>query len=271
MCEAISGVACQSGEDVRVFTLPDSDRHSEIRKHYSIRDGLGAGATRQTPVELVPVRGLGLEDPRDMLFGFNAGCPGWWTEAMTRDAVRQLHRAWLRRWKGKTLDFPGDVWLNSLTSLPAGVTLRADGRIYLRSLTALPKGVTIEAGRDLNLEHLTALPAGVTLRAGGNLDLSNLTALPEGITIDAGGHLWLHSLTVLPEGVTIEAGGNIYLEHLATIAEGVTIEAGQCLWLNSLTSIGRGCRFQAREYYMDGIIRSEHALRRAVKSKGASE
>ena len=44
------------------------------------------------------------------------------------------------------------------------------------------------AGGDLHLDSLTTLPEGVTLSAGGYLDLGSLTTLPEGVTLSAGGY-----------------------------------------------------------------------------------
>ena len=38
----------------------------------------------------------------------------------------------------------GDVWLESLTSLPPGVVFRNGGHVNLRELTSLPPGVVFE-------------------------------------------------------------------------------------------------------------------------------
>jgi hypothetical protein len=40
----------------------------------------------------------------------------------------------------------GDVWLESLTSLPPGVVFRNGGHVNLRELTSLPPGVVFENG-----------------------------------------------------------------------------------------------------------------------------
>ena len=67
--------------------------------------------------------------------------------------------------------------------------------LYLNSLTTIPKGVTLSAGGSLDLSSLTTLSEGVTLSAGGSLDLGSLTALSEGVTLSAGRSIDLHSLT----------------------------------------------------------------------------
>ena len=142
MCHAISGIAIKAGDTVDVRTS-DDDSHDTIRKHHYIRDGLGAGSARQTPIELIPVRGVEQIDQFDFVFG--AGQPDWWTERMTEAATEQLFRAWRARWCDKSLVAPYDLDLGSLTTLPAGVTLKAGGHLYLRSLTALPDDVKIVA------------------------------------------------------------------------------------------------------------------------------
>jgi len=147
MCKAISGIAVYDGESVKVYTLPDSDSHSDIREKHHIRDDSLTGiASRQTPVELVPIKDL--FDVKGMDFRFDDSCPYWWTDDdMTDEAIRQLHAAWMSRWDGKCLHFEGDLYLGSLTSLPEGVTLTAGGNLDLRSLTSLPKGVKVKANR----------------------------------------------------------------------------------------------------------------------------
>ena len=102
---------------------------------------------------------------------------------MTRTELIQLTGLTEAQLKGELI--PGHLDLDSLTTLPEGVTLTAGGNLYLRSLTTLPEGVTLTAGGDLYLRSLTTLPAGVTLTAGGDLDLRSLTILPEGVTINS--------------------------------------------------------------------------------------
>ena len=50
MCKAISGIAVLADGELKIYTLPDSDSHEEIRKKHTIRDdgpGIGnAGTTR---------------------------------------------------------------------------------------------------------------------------------------------------------------------------------------------------------------------------------
>jgi len=242
MCKCISGIAVNIGDGVKMYTHTDTDSHTEIRRFHHICDDSSAAASRQTPVELIPVRGLGLLDIGEMGFVLDAEKPRWWTEEMQEEATRQLHSAWLKRWKGKRLIFKGYLDLRSLTSIPEGVTLSAGGYLDLESLTSIPEGVTLSAGGDLYLGSLTSIPEGVTLSAGGYLDLGSLTSIPEGVTLSAGGYLDLRSLTSIPEGVTLSAGGDLYLRSLTSIPEGVTLSAGGYLYLGSLTSIPEGVR-----------------------------
>ena len=208
MCQAISGIAVKNGEDIKVYTLRHEDSHQKIRDEYKIRDDNRPGSQYQTPVELIPVRGL--FKLGDMDFKFDAGRPDWWTDEITEEAKKQLFAAWMARWEGKILQFDGYLYLRSLTTLPEGVTLEAGGHLDLSSLTTLPEDVTLKAGGSLDLRSLTALPEGVTLEPGGYLYLSSLTTLPEGVTLKAGGYLDLRSLTTLPEGVTLKTGGYLY-------------------------------------------------------------
>jgi len=203
MCQYKSGIAVKSGDDVKVYYLKDSDSHSEIRKHYNIVDDDSIRAGYQTPVELIPVRGI--KKIEDFNFVFDDARPEWWTETMTESAARQLFLAHMENTDGVTLSVGGDLYLSSLTSITEGVTLSAGRNLDLRSLTSIPEGVTLSAGRDLSLGSLTSIPEGVTLSAGGHLDLRSLTSITEGVTLSAGGNLDLSSLTSITEGVKTKA------------------------------------------------------------------
>ena len=48
----------------------------------------------------------------------------------------------------------GDVWLDSLTSLPPGVVFKNKGDVYLYSLTSLPPGVEFKNGGNADLKSL---------------------------------------------------------------------------------------------------------------------
>ena len=165
MCQAISGVAVYAEGRVTVYTCPDTDSHSDIRERHNIRDGGTAGASRQSPCELIPVRGL--FDLADMDFAWDAEKPQWATSEIEAECARQLHRAWLARWDAdrRVLDFGGDLYLYSLASLPEGVALSAGGYLDLHSLASLPEGVTLSAGGDLYLNSLASLPEGVNIRS----------------------------------------------------------------------------------------------------------
>ena len=183
MCQSISGVAVKSGDSVKVYTLRDEDSHEAIRKEYGIGDGLEPSARYQTPVELVPVRGL--RRLEDMDFIFDDERPDWWDDEMTEEAKRQLFSVWLLRWDGDILSMKGSLNLGSLTSIPKGVTLKAGGDLYLGRLTSIAQGVTLKAGGDLYLERLTSIPKGVTLKVGGDLYLGRLTTIAKGCRFSA--------------------------------------------------------------------------------------
>lgn len=145
MCQYISGVAVKDGETVRVYTLPDKDSHSDIRETYKIRDDAGPGAQLQTPVELVPVRGL--DRVEDFDFVFDAERPAWWTDEMTEEATRQLFTVHQARYRDGKIVMAGNLDLSSLTSLPEGVSLTAEGNLDLGRLVGeIPAGV-IKQGR----------------------------------------------------------------------------------------------------------------------------
>ena len=223
MCRAISGIAILADGVVRVYTSRRTDSHTAIREEHHIRDDGGPGASRQTPVELVPVGGV--DRLADMIFAFGDDRPDWWTDEHTDQAKAQLFAAWRERWTGTALAFAGDLDLGALTSLPAGVKLSAGNDLDLGALTSLPAGVKLSAGNDLYLSSLTSLPAGVKLSAGNNLDLSSLTSLPAGVKLSAGGYLNLGALTSLPAGAKLSAGGYLDLGALTSLPAGATRES----------------------------------------------
>ena len=93
------------------------------------------------------------------------------------------------------------------------------GNLYLESLTTLPDNITFNVGGNLYLESLTTLPDNITFNVGGNLDLESLTTLPDNITFNVGGDLYLESLTTLPENTTFNVGGSLYLDSMTTLPE----------------------------------------------------
>ena len=131
MCRSISGEAVlKDGERIKVYTSKVTDSHTEIRAEYNIReDDCGPAGARHTPVELVPMSSL--TDVKGMEFRFDDMRPDWWTDDMTESAIRQLYQAMKKRWKGKVLKLGGNLNLESLTSLPEGVTVSAR-RIYFK-------------------------------------------------------------------------------------------------------------------------------------------
>ena len=96
MCEFKSGIAVRiSEEEVRVYTLPFIDSHTEIREKHGIKEnGFGMLSNMSTPVELVP-HGFppNFKDSSSWKFKFDSDKPDWWIEGMTEQATRQLMEA----------------------------------------------------------------------------------------------------------------------------------------------------------------------------------
>lgn len=238
MCQTISGIAVLANGEIRVYTSAESDSHTAIRQEFHIRDDDGPGASRQTPVELVPVRGvLRVED---MEFGFDSCRPNWWTDEYTEQATAQLFTAFRMRWSGRALKFCGDLYFDRLTSLPAGVRLLAGGNLDSRSLTSLSAGTKLSAGGDLYLASLTSLPADTKLSAGGDLYLPSLTSLSANAKLSAGGNLYLPLLTSLLAGTKLSAGSNLDLRALTSLPANAKLSVGNFLCLGPIISLPRG-------------------------------
>jgi len=88
----------------------------------------------------------------------------------------------------------GDVYLDSLTTLPAGVKFENEGYVNLRSLTTLPAGVKFENGGDVMLDYLTSIPPGVKFENGGYVYLDSLTTLPADVKFENKGGIYLDAL-----------------------------------------------------------------------------
>ncbi|MFA5186953.1 MAG: hypothetical protein WC551_10775 [Patescibacteria group bacterium] len=155
--------------------LPDSDSHEKIREKYSIRDGLGASASLQTPLEYYPTTNL--YDFSTYKFEFDDKRPEWWTDEMTESAIRQFQSDINFIIKSEFEGF-GDLDLRGLTSLPENAKLTAGGHLYLSGLTSLPENAKLTAGGHLYLRGLTSLPENAKLTAGGHLYLRGLTSIP---------------------------------------------------------------------------------------------
>ena len=94
------------------------------------------------------------------------------------------------------------------------IVVTVEGTVYLNSLTTLPAGVKFENGGDVWLDSLTTLPAGVKFENGGGVYLRDLTTLPAGVEFENVGHVYLGALTTLPAGVKFENGGDVSLNAL---------------------------------------------------------
>ena len=154
MCKCKSGIAVRLDETtIRVYQLDGEDSHNTIRQMHGLTDSAFPLGRYQTPIELVPVRGLAIGDCD---FVFDAGRPDWWTDDMTRQATTSLYPDIARLATGEP--YGGDLYLHNLTSLPEGASLSAGGHLDLGSLTSLPDGASLSAGGYLDLGSLTSLP-----------------------------------------------------------------------------------------------------------------
>ena len=161
-------------QDLRIYTSQLTDYHLDIRAEHGLRDGRGDNrllSRYQTPVELVPVRGLSAIEDYD--FRFYEAKPDWWVNWMTGEATREIHRRHAAMWDGLTLDVPGELDLSCLETLPPGVTLKAGGNLNLGALRAIPNGVTLSAGFGLYLRSLRAVGSGVALSGGRYIDVGS--------------------------------------------------------------------------------------------------
>ena len=187
MCNHKSGVGVKAGDDVKVYSLPGEDSHTEIYEHYHIRSGLEAAVSRATSLELRPVRGMLRVEDYDLCFDDVE--PDWWTEQMTVSATKQLFEAAMAQWDGMTWRHGGDAGLGFLQSIPAGVTLQIGGHAYLDSLQSIPEGVTLKIG-------------------GGYARLGSLQSISEGVTLEIGGSIyckgtWLSSVAWLRKALEV--------------------------------------------------------------------
>lgn len=87
----------------------------------------------------------------------------------------------------------GDVWLNSLTSLPSGVEFKNVGSVHLGSLTSLPPGVEFMNRGVVHLNSLTNISPVVKFKNRGNVFLNSLKKLPLGVEFSNRGYAFLES------------------------------------------------------------------------------
>ena len=67
----------------------------------------------------------------------------------------------------------GNVWLESLTSIPSGVEFKNRSDIRFPSLETLPPGVEFKNGGEIHLVSLKTIPPGVKFNNGGDVKLSS--------------------------------------------------------------------------------------------------
>ena len=173
MCKFRSAVAIKDGDTVKLMMLPGEDSHEKIRTHYNIRDGEGASASRQTPVEYYPTRTLKSWD--GWILEFDADRPDWWTDAMTESATHQFQSDITPIIASGFDGWTGYLDLRSVTSID-GVTFGAiGGYIDLHNVTSID-GVTFGAiGGYLNLHNVTSIDAKQHRKVKGRIYLKNKT------------------------------------------------------------------------------------------------
>ena len=88
------------------------------------------------------------------------------------------------------------------------------GDLYMQSLTSIPEGFNPTVGGNLYLNSITSIPEGFNPTVGGNLYLNSLTSIPEWFNPAVGGNLYLNSITSIPEWFNPAVGGDLYLNSL---------------------------------------------------------
>ena len=216
MCQFKSGIAIKvSDTEVEVKTLPLNDSHTDIRKKYNISECNNGLSRFSTPVELVPSK-LDFNDVA--CWKFDLGEPDWWTEEMTESAKTQLLKAAKEAFDAmkRGEKYQGDLYLDSVTSLPEVFGPKVGGCLFLRSATSIPKGFNPKVGVNLYLSSVTSLPEGFNPKVGRDLYLYNVESIPEGFNPKVGRDLYLNSVTSIPKGFP-KVGRYLYLYSVKEI------------------------------------------------------
>ena len=94
------------------------------------------------------------------------------------------------------------------------IVVTRKGEVFLDSLTSLPHGVEFNNKGEVYLDSLKSLPHGVEFNNKGLVDLSSLTSLPPGVEFNNKGYVYLESLTSLPPGVEFNNKEDVRLDSL---------------------------------------------------------
>ena len=94
------------------------------------------------------------------------------------------------------------------------IIVTSKGNVYLDSLTSLPSGVEFKNGVGVDLHALKSLPPGVEFKNGGSVDLESLTSITPGVVFRNEGDVYLESLTSISPGMEFKNGGDVYLRAL---------------------------------------------------------
>ena len=68
----------------------------------------------------------------------------------------------------------GNVWLESLTSIPSGVEFKNRNDVRFPSLETLPPGVKFKNGGEVHLVSLKTIPPGVEFKNKSDVKLSSI-------------------------------------------------------------------------------------------------
>ncbi len=211
MCETISGKAVLLDDNtIKVYTLRDSDSHTDIEKAFGIKDTeISLYRHKQTSVELIPVTSL--TDISGMKFKFDDKRPDWWTEEMTEFAKQELFNAFRSRWDGNVYNFKGDAYFSSLKSIAENTTITSGGHAGFRSLKSIAENSTITIGGHAFFRRLESISKNSTINIGGDAGFRSLKSIAENSTITIGGDAGFYSLKSLPDNVKVK--GKVYLKE----------------------------------------------------------
>jgi len=131
---------------------------------------------------------------------------------MNKEQFKKQYNLTEEQFTGKEI-IGGDLYLNSLTSIPEGFNPTVGGSLYLSSLTSIPEDFNPTVEGYLDLSSLTSIPKGFNPTVGGSLYLYSLTSIPKGFNPTVGGSLNLSSLTSIPKGFNPTVGDGVYLPN----------------------------------------------------------
>ena len=130
-------------------------------------------------------------------------------------------------------EYPGDLYLNSVTTLIPGFNPQVGGDLYINSLTTLIPGFNPTVGWSLYINSVTTLIPGFNPKVGGGLYINSPQLVSLGDISTVKGTLSLIGCTSLRSlGSNLKSVGNLDLEGtpIYVIPEDLVIE--DIVWLN---------------------------------------